>query len=214
VNAPARITLVSELSPAPAGETSHPDHVVAVVVLASAAVYATLRYNVFKGVPWSDWPGYIADKVIAVAALLLVALAGWRKFRGRGSTVVLMAWAGVLVIGHVVLSLGLFPGGYFDKFMTGGRATATGGMSLLTGALAVGLLELGARRASGWAPRGVTVSMVGLLGLSAVHTAAPGLAGWFEPRSWPGELPPLTLIASVPALFVAAMLTRQRGLWR
>lgn len=215
MNAPASVNLINEVPPAPAGGTSRRDHTLAVGMLVLAAAYATIRYNIFKGVPWSDWPGYIADKVLAVAALLLLALAGWRKLTSRRSTAVVMAWAGLLVIGHVLLSLGLFSGDYyFDKFIAGRRITSLGGLSLLTGALAVGLLELGARRASAWTLTGTTASMAGLLGLSAVHTAAPGLAGWLDPRSWPGGLPPLTLLTSAPALFVAAMLTVSRRLLR
>ena len=78
-------TLVSNLSPEPAGERSRRDHVQALGLIALAAVYATVRYNVFKGVPWSDWPGYIADKALAVAGLLLLTSAGWRKVRGGAS---------------------------------------------------------------------------------------------------------------------------------
>ena len=62
MNAPAPINLISEVSPAPAGGTSRHDHSLAVGILVLAAAYATVRYNIFKGVPWSDWPSYIADK--------------------------------------------------------------------------------------------------------------------------------------------------------
>lgn len=206
MSAPAHITLVSEASPALSGEASRRDHVTAFTVIASAAVYATVRYNVFKGVPWSDWPGYIADKAIAVAGLLLLALAGWRKSRGRGSTAALMSWSGVLVIGHVVLSLGLFPGGYFSRFISDGHATVAGGISLLAGGLAVGLLELGARRAAMWRAGRVAASFSVLLVFAAVHTVAPGVASWLEPGTWPGSLPPLTLLASAPAFFVSGLL--------
>jgi len=206
VNAPARITLVSDVSPVCAGGASRRDHVTALGVIALAALYATVRYNVFKGVPWGDWPGYIADKALAVAGLLLLALAGWRKFRGRGSGALLMSWAGVLVIGHVALSLALFPAGYFSRFITDGHATLAGGISLLAGGLAIGLLELGARRAAVWRNGGVAASFSGLLVFSAVHSAAPGVSGWLDPGTWPGGLPPLTLLASVPAFLTSGLL--------
>jgi hypothetical protein len=180
-------------------------------LLALAAVYATVRYNLFKGVPWSDWPGYIADKVLAVAGLLLLALAGWRKFRRQASIAVLMAWAGVLIIGHGVLALGLFPEGYFSRFISNGHATVAGGVSLLTGGLAIGLLEIGARRAAAWGSNEVAAFLAGLMIFSAVHAAAPGVSGWIDPRTWPGGLPPLTMLASVPALLVSGLLvTRKR----
>jgi len=205
MNAPARIALPEDGTSPAEPTASSGDHLVALSVLGGAAVYATVRYNLFKGVPWSDWPGYIADKALAVAGLLLLALAVWRRVRGSGGSRTLMAWAGVLVIGHALLSLALFPGGHFPKLLSEGKITPIGGLSLLTGALAVGLLELGARQAPNWTPSGTRTGLAALLVLGAVHTAAPGLAGWFEPGTWPGGLPPLTVIAAVPALAVAVL---------
>ena len=123
-----------------------------------------------------------------------------------------MAWAGVLVIAHVVLSLGLLPGGYFVRFISEGHVSVAGGISLLTGGLAIGLLELGARGAALWRAGATTASISGLLALSALHTAALGLSSWFDLSTWPGGLPPLTLIASAPAFVVGTILVR--SYWR
>ncbi len=38
-----------------------------------------------------------------------------RKLRGTGSAATLMCWGGGATLAHVVLSLGLFSSGYFDK---------------------------------------------------------------------------------------------------
>lgn len=217
MNAPARITLIDDVSPASAGAATPRDHLAALAAVGLAAGYATVRYNVFKGVPWSDWPAYTANKALAVAGLLLLAQAGWRKLGRkpgrtaghRASTRVPMAWAGALILSHALVSFGLFTPAYFGKFFADGRLNVVGGLSLLAGAAAVGLLELGARSAAGWSRRAWQRSLAGLLALSVVHTAAPGLAGWFDPAGWPGYLPPLTLLACLPAL---AVLVRQAGL--
>jgi hypothetical protein len=44
-----------------------------------SAIYATARYNVFKGVPWSDWPIYTLNKAFALSALLLLVSSVLRK---------------------------------------------------------------------------------------------------------------------------------------
>lgn len=204
-----RLAVVNEDVPARAAVKSHRDHFVALAAVAMAAAYATLRYNVLKGVPWSEWPGYIANKVLAVAGLLLLALAAWRKLRGGAGTSVAMGWAGVLILAHVVLTIGLFTPGHYDRFFSAGRLGSIGAWSLLTGAVAVGLLDLGARRAHTWSRSTGLAAMSALLGLSAIHTAAPGLSGWLDPASWPGGLPPLTMLSTIPALFLATMVARK-----
>lgn len=207
MNAPAR-ALVSDVSPVSAGRASRRDHAVAGALLGVAVAYATLRYNLFKGVPWSDWPGYVANKALAVAGVWLLAWAAWRKLNGAGSTRVPMAWAGCLIVSHALVSFGLFNPTYFSKFFAEGRVNGVGGLALLTGAGAVALLELGARGAPDWSRRAWLRSLAVLLVFSVLHTSLPGLGGWFAPATWPGRLPPLTLLASAPALLAVVALAR------
>jgi hypothetical protein len=213
VNAQARISVVSDVASAPAGATSRRDHAITLGLLAVAAAYATVRYNLFKGVPWSDWPGYIANKALAVAGLWLLAWAAWRKFKGAGSTRVPMAWAGCLILSHALVSFCLFGSAYFPKYFAAEKVNLIGGVSLLTGALAVALLELGARSAPSWQPRLWLRSLAGLLVLSTLHTALPGVSGWFTPAEWPGRLPPLTLLASVPGVLIGLRLLTASARW-
>lgn len=209
MNAPARITLVSDVAPVSTGATSSRDHAVAFSALVLAAGYATVRYNLVKGVPWSDWPGYVVNKALAVAGLWLLTWAGWRKLAGAGSTRLPMAWAGCLILSHTLVSLGLFGSGPFPKYFADGKVSVVGGVALLTGALALALLELGARSAAGWRHGTWLRAWAALLVLSALHTALPGLPGWFLPQEWPGSLPPLTLLACAPAVVMAPALFQQ-----
>jgi hypothetical protein len=43
-----------------------------VTVLSVTALCATLRYNMFKGVAWSEWPVYGLNTVFALSALLFL----------------------------------------------------------------------------------------------------------------------------------------------
>lgn len=183
-------------------------HAVAGAALGAATLYATVRYNAFKGVPWADWPSYTVNKSLAVASLLLIAIAAVRLARRRGATGTLLAWSGALALAHTLLSFALFTPGYFPRLFDGARLSAAGGVSVLLGAAAMAAMELGARRAGGWSPgwRGAALALTALA--SGVHAAVPGLASWFDPQGWPGFLPPLTLISFVAGLVALAAWAR------
>lgn len=173
-------------------------------LFAAALGYATLRYNVFKGVPWSDWPAYVVNKGLAVASLLIMAAAVWRWRLGRGPARVLIAAAGVLALAHSLLSFALLDPAYYERLFTAGKLTPTAGLSITLGVLAMAAMDLGARRGEHW-PRRVRVRSLALVALgSGLHAALPAIAGWLEPAKWPGGLPPLTLISFVAGLVALA----------
>lgn len=179
---------------------SRKDLAIVIGVAALTAAYATLRYNVFKGVPWGDWPGYILNKVLAVSSLVLLAWAGSRKVRGGGPSAMLMTWGGGAALAHVLLSFALLQPAYFERLFMAGKLTAAAGFSIAAGALAYVLLEIGARRSSEWT-RGTSLGVLMLLlGLAVVHTAVPAAQSWLSLQTWPGYLPPLTMLAIGPAL--------------
>jgi hypothetical protein len=176
--------------------------------LAVALGYATLRYNVFKGVPWADWPSYTVNKALAVAALLLVVAAVLRI--GRVGT--LLAWAGVLALAHSLLSFALFDPAYFPRLFDGAKLTALAGIAMTLGVVAMAGMELGARRAGAWGPA-LRHKALAWLGFAAgVHAALPALSTWVEPAGWPGGLPPLTLISFAAGVIgLATLLPRRRA---
>lgn len=178
---------------------------IAVVMLLSVG-YATLRYNVCKGVSWADWPTWTLNKAFAVAslALLLVAVIRWRRCAGASCSRVLSASAGMAAI-HVVLSLLMMSPAYYAKFFIDGKLTSPAGWSMFLGVIAAMIMV---RRGSGdtissteeaaakGRKRGVLmVVMVAVL--VALHALLQGFSGWFAPRHWPGGLPPITLISFI-----------------
>ena len=166
-------------------------------VAAASLGYATLRYNVFKNVPWADWPSYTLNKAIAVAALLLVVLSVARiGLRGR-STGTLMLWAGALALTHSLLSFALLNLSYYPRLFVGTKLTFLAGLSIMLGAALMTVMEIGARRSSRWtrpvqhAALAVTAFAIGL------HAALPAVSTWLDTATWPGGLPPLTLISFI-----------------
>lgn len=186
-------------------------------VVIAASVYATLRYNVAKGVPWSEWPGYIANKFLAATALILLAWAALRKLSGKPGSSTFMRWGGAAAIAHVPLSLCLLTPAHFEKLFSAGKLSAAGQLSLLFAAAATALLEVGARRAHLWNSIANHRAMAALLGVSAAHTIVPSATTWFKPFDWPAYLPPLTLLSTLPAFtaigwWIASELNASRAL--
>lgn len=167
-------------------------------VIAASVLYATLRYNVFKVVAWTDWPVYILNKALALSALLL--LVAWVLQARRDPAVSRedlwdVAWRLALI--HVSLSLALYGAAYFPAFFVDGRLTWQAGVSLLAGAIAAG--GAGAIRAPQGHPAPVRV--VGWLTLLVgVHAGVIGYGSWFTPASWPGHLFPITLVSFVAGI--------------
>jgi hypothetical protein len=170
------------------------------VVTASVA-YATLRYNVFKGVPWSDWPVYVLNKAAALSSLLL--LVAWLVRTRRSSTssgVGLIQAATRLAVVHAGLSLATLTPVYFPAFFVTGKLTPAASTSVVIGvALMSGLLA--GRPAPAPAPSAVRASLVGAIAFFAgAHAAVVGYGSWLSPATWPGDLPPITLISAVAGI--------------
>ena len=198
-----------------------------VLVMIASAGYATLRYNVCKGVPWADWPTWTLNKAFAVAslALLLVAIILRRSNLKFSCDKIFSASVGMAAL-HVILSLMLMTPDYYGKFFFDGKLTASAGWSMFFGVIAAVLM---ARRGRGSALKstlkkplaheaesGMTKRLwmvVVVAVLVAIHTLLQGWAGWFDWEEWPGGLPPITLVSFVlgtSALFVAAWPTKNQ----
>lgn len=174
-------------------------------VLFGAMVYAMLRYIVFGDVSASQLPLYIANKAISLAALVLLCAASLARTHRDRKTLGLtaIALAGV----HVLASFAMLTPAYYGKLFVGsGRLSWPGELSMLAGAAAcVPLVWLLWATPQGPVPeptRGRSLipglGRIALVG-TAVHVAAMGLPGWLDVASWPGALPPITLLSFVIA---------------
>ena len=181
-------------------------------VLITTALYATLRYNVFKGVAWSEWPVYVLNKVFGLSALLLLMIYALQRRRSRrepAGRLLPVAW--ILMLMHVGLSLAILTPAYYVKYFQADKLTWQAGWSMMLGVVAaVGLHKFG-RACELSNPVGLLAKIGILAFLSGVHAALLGYAGWFQPSTWPGHLLPITLISFVAgSVAVAATLWPQR----
>lgn len=169
----------------------------ALVVFVVSAAYATLRYNVCADVPWGDWPTVVLNKILALAALAILALHAIRNGRRKeqGSAHPDLLIGAFLAAVHGLLSLILLSPAYYEKLFVLDRFTASAGIGMLFGALAAGALLISGklltdpRAPSSQLHFGVLSFLVGL------HAAFQGFFGWFTPWKWPCGMPPITLIS-------------------
>ncbi|MCU0858606.1 MAG: hypothetical protein MUC65_09425 [Pontiellaceae bacterium] len=185
----------------------------AIFVLFGSTLYATVRYNVCKGVSWNDWSVYTLNKAFALSALTLLVVAVIRQRFEKGSAKdKTLSMAGLFAFMHGLLSLVLFSPVYYEKFFIQGKLTLLASWSLLFGAGAAGSMKgVLQAQANQSADRGV-MKLTLLVFFIGLHAMLPGFQGWFTPSKWPGGMPPITLISFVFALIalVAGFYPRKR----
>lgn len=177
-------------------------------------LYAITRYHVFGNVPWNDFPFFILNKAISLAAFIMLTFnfsigplknlglnvsEGWLNAR---QTLGMTGFLYVLV--HVLMSFMIFKPEIFGKFFEeDGSLTLFAGLSMLGGIFAFVVL---------WAynlsfkttmkedakfMQFITSRKFLLVALlfSLAHIFFMGYEGWLKPSDWHGGMPPISLVA-------------------
>ena len=187
--------------------------IITLVVLLSIA-YAILRYHLVGGVDWKDFPFFILNKGISLAAfILLVCNFAFGPLNNLGVNVpegclnarkALGMTGFLLVLVHVLMSFLLFSPNIYGKFFEAdGTLTLLAGLSMLGGVLAFVVLwgynlsfqtHLRDDKAFIQFITSRTFLLWAML-LSAAHLIFMGYEGWLEPSGWHGGIPPVSLVA-------------------
>jgi len=185
--------------------------------------YAIWRYNIFGSVASDHLPLFIANKAIAWSSVILIGLSMtmgsmsrlWPKTMGgiisHRKNVGIYGF--VLATLHLLLSLPLLTPAYFKNFFASDATfTFTAEICLLAGSIAWLILLFPAvtsvpviEESMKWKEWLYVQSWNrGVLWISAAHVACYGASGWMKPQSWPGGLPPITLLSvlTVAGVFV------------
>jgi len=184
------------------------------IVLVFSTVYAVVRYHLAGPVPWKDFPMFILNKALSLAAFLLLTMNfglgplnnlgvpvshGWLNARkALGMTGFL------LVMLHALMSFMLFaPANYGKFFVEDGTLTLLAGLSMLFGVLAFVVLwgynmsfQTFLREDKAFI-KFITSRkfMLFALLLGAAHLFFMGYEGWLKPTGWYGGMPPISLVA-------------------
>ncbi len=181
-----------------------PIRTAAFVFLATSA-YAVVRYHLFGGVDWSQLPVFVLNKSVSWTALLLISLSYLTTSRRSARK---LGTLGFTLVGlHVILSLAILNPANYPKLYEASRLTLAGGLCILAGSLGALLLclpaaatvpgvrsELGETRWLFWQRAGYAA-----LGCTAVHCVTLGAGGWLKPETWPGGLPPISMLSFLAA---------------
>ena len=195
------------------GQRNSAGSLIATALILSLA-YAVLRYHIAGPVPWTDFPFFILNKAISLAAFILLALnfglgplnnlgvgvpEGWLNARRA------MGMTGfLLVLIHALMSFMLFsPAVYGQFFEQDGTLTLLAGISMLGGVLAFVVLwaynmsfQTHMREDQAFI-RFITSRrfLLVALTLGGVHVFFMGYEGWLAPAGWHGGIPPVSLVA-------------------
>ena len=187
---------------------------ITLVTLLLSIAYAVLRYHIMGPVPWKDFPFYILNKGLCLAAFVVLTLnfslgplnklgfpvpQGWLMARkALGMTGFL------LVLIHALMSFLLFrPAVYQQFFEANDTLNLVGGLSMLAGVFGFVILwgynlsfqtflrEDHAFIAFITSRRFMLFALI----LGGLHLFFMGYQGWLNPAGWHGGLPPISLVA-------------------
>ena len=176
--------------------------------------YAVVRYHVVGTVPWKDFPFFILNKGISLAAFILITCNfGFGPLNNLGVKVP-ASWLNarkalgmtgfLLVLIHALMSFMLFTPAVYGKFFAAdGTLTLFAGLSMLGGVLA--FVVLWAYNLSFQTHLREDKSFIQFITsrkfllwamiLGAVHLIFMGYQGWMTPSSWHGGIPPISMVA-------------------
>ena len=189
------------------------------VLLGVPLSYAVFRYHVVKGVEWSHFPLYIANKGVALSAVFFIGVSYLLGKMPRvwvdkpQEKLIFIKFCGLggfsLAAVHALASMLLLTPNYFPKFfLPEGRLNLVGELSLAFGVLSLWSLSVAAITSlrfmydalgeQSWR----RAQRIGYFSLTLVagHVATMGLSSWLGPEGWAGSLPPISLIAFVAAV--------------
>ncbi len=200
------------------------------IVLLFSIGYAIVRYHIVGPVPWKDFPFFILNKGISLAAfIMLTCNFGFGPLKNLGVNVpdgwlnarkALGMTGFLLVLVHALMSFLLFsPTVYAKFFEANGTLTMLAGFSMLGGVLAFVVLwgynlsfqtHLREDKAFIQFITSRTFLLWAML-LGAAHLVFMGYEGWLDPSGWHGGIPPVSLVAiSIFAIgYIANLLGRK-----
>ncbi len=172
--------------------------------------YSVIRYNIFKEVPWVDFPLFVFNKVLALSSLFLFAIYQYSIVKNKTNFYnTIKDYAIIFGVMHIIISLLILSPSYFPKFYYSLKFNLPGAISLLSGTIAVGLLLLLLRKAayikSSYSKYFKNNAAILFFLAIAVHVSTIGFNGWFRMSTWPGGMPPITLISLIIVIIILVL---------
>lgn len=193
-------------------------------VLGLCVLYAFIRYNVVRNVPFENFPLFISNKAVAMAATILIGLSFLLGPLARfwpnvfAAHIYLRKHLGVSGFGlaalHAIMSLVLLNPANYSRFYTeSGKFNLVGESSMLFGILAflifatITITSLPPIANHMHPGQWKIVQRMGYLAYIFVllHVVIMGFRGWFRPESWQYGMASISLISALFIIFVLLM---------
>lgn len=145
------------------------------------------------------------NKAFSFAAIIYIAIYLILEKRDHHElSTKIRKYATNLIFIHLIISLILLTPIYYQKFFDGLKFNLVGQLSLLAGVIALGLMN--SLRFAKTLNLKASVSLFRKFGtellllLISLHLFIMGYQGWLTPGSWPGGMPPITMLAFIVAI--------------
>lgn len=194
---------------------------IVIIVAVLSLLYAYMRYNVVRDVPLTNFPLYIANKSIAMAATILIGISFLLGPLARFSKVFVRSlelrkglglWGFGMAAFHAVASLLLLSPAYYARiYGEAGKLTLQGESFLAFGILAFLVFSIVSFTSVPGVSSNIdltkwkSIQRLGYLGYSFVlfHVAILGYSGWFKADSYRYGLASISLVS---AMFIVLVL--------
>lgn len=197
------------------------------VIAGFCLLYAILRYHLAGDVDWRHFPLFITNKATALASVMLVAssylighLFRWHD-DDKALRLVVIKFCGLmgfsLAAMHAVMSLLILRPGYLAKYFDeAGQLNFAGELGMVLGVIALFFLVMPTLSTLPMMPKALggkrwkRAQRMGYLSLTLTlaHLIVLGWQGWVKPASWPGAIPPISLLAAI--VVIAPLVVKRR----
>lgn len=157
-------------------------------------VYAITRYVVFGQISVANIPLFVTNKAASFSAILLFYISTTELVKKNKKKVVQIAIM-LLIILHVSISFLLMSNNYYPKFFNNDKITFLSELGLLFGVISFSMFFII------WIDykkdlKDVFEKLISYTTiLICLHILCIGVLNWFTPSSWPGFIPPISLLS-------------------
>ena len=197
---------------------------IVLIVFGLSLFFAFIRYNIVRNVPFDNFPLFITNKAVALAATILIGLSFLlgplaRFFPNQFTPhLYLRKHLGMIGFGvaslHAMMSLVLLnPANYSRFYLEGGKFNLVGESSMLFGILAflifvaIFITSLPPMEKHMHPDQWKLVQRFGYLAYFFVllHVGIMGYRGWFRSEAWQYGLASISLISALFIIFILTM---------
>lgn len=171
-------------------------------ILLLCFTYAACRYVIFGEVAYTQLPAYVSNKAFAFSIAALLLMSALKQKHNSAQAASYGRWAWHLLLLHTLISATLFSAVHYPKFFDGEMSNANGQLLLLAGVIgAYGFYRLQHLKDNH--------QLKALCALLLVAHVLPMGGSWFSAESWPGYMPPVSLLSFIMAGIASWSFLRQ-----